>query len=534
MNTNTYQNQTTVRDYLRPLFRNKAVVIISFLTVVAAVVIGLEFKTPVYQAQVKMLISAEKQIDAPYYRDLLGARRDEITMTQSEIVKSEPVLERVVRALGLYTRPLNYERQFSTPLNAKFVDWKANRFNKKYGNLTGDQWRMLLYRKAIESIRENVSVEPIRDTNLFTISARDFSSLGAAIIANVVSRSYVIFDLEQQLVELELKYGAKHPSVKQLSDNIDKMAASLRGEPLSNTDALGPASVKIVEQAHMALKPEGVPNAVTIALGVIMGLFLGIMLAYVFDYMDQTFKSPEAIESSLNLPLLASIPRKKLKMGMFVGANGQVKGAYKESYQTLSDQMHLMLKDSDVKSIVVASVLPKEGASTIITNLATLMAAKHQQKVLVIDANLRKPSLHKTFKVTSRNKRGLADVLEGKAAFDDIKCEVSEHLTVLPAGRTRLNPVTLLDSARMKELMQWVKEHYEVVLIDCSKMRDYKDVYVLSAATDAMVLVVNEGTTRRQAAESALASFNGNRPNILGVILNHRTFPIPKMIYEMT
>jgi len=96
-----------MRDYLRILFRQKWVIIISFFTVAITVFVGLKLKTPVYKASVKMLISAEKQVEAPYYRELLGMQNAQIVLTQSELVKSAPVIERVVRVTGLYARPLD-------------------------------------------------------------------------------------------------------------------------------------------------------------------------------------------------------------------------------------------------------------------------------------------------------------------------------------------------------------------------------------------------------------------------------------------
>ena len=102
-----YENSATLRDYMRVLFRQKSVTIVTFFTVMATVAAGLMFKTPVYEAQVKMLISAEKQLSSPYYRELLG-QRVEVALTQSEIVKSNPVIERAVRVLGLFRRPLDY------------------------------------------------------------------------------------------------------------------------------------------------------------------------------------------------------------------------------------------------------------------------------------------------------------------------------------------------------------------------------------------------------------------------------------------
>lgn len=512
---NGYMPETTLRDYLKVLFRHKAIIITTFITVIGTVIIGLQFKTPVYQAQVKMLISAEKQVEAPYYRQLAGYSNGEGVLTQSEIVKSSPVIERAVRATGLYQQPLDYEKKFCSPLKNALIDSNVNKLNERLKLLTEEQKKAFLFRRAIEGLKKSITVEPVRDTNLFTISAREFSPIGAAIIANVISRSYVIFDLEQQLAELQLKYGEKHLSVTQLKDNIEQMKTGLNGKPLSNIEAIGPASVKIIEQAQVPLRPVGPNKALTLILALFMAPFLGVMLAFMFEYMDQTFKSPRDIETFLNLPYLGSIPRKKSK---------------KESLHTLSDQIYLLMKDKGIKSLLLTSALAREGTTTIIANLAKHLSERAGHKVLIIDANLRNPAIHKAFKISEDP--GLAEVLEGNISFEKAVQHLGHNLDVLPAGKTTLNPITLLGSSMMPEVLKMAKQRSEIVLIDCANLKGFKDAVLISSAIDGIALVVNEGKTRRYVVNSAIAPLQQRKANIIGVILNNRTFAIPRMIYE--
>ena len=512
----TKTTETTLRDYTRVLFRHKAVIITTFITVMATVFIGLKLKTPVYEASVKMLISAKKQVEATYYRELAASRNAEIVITQSDIVKSRPVIERAVRATGLYGRPLDYEKEFSSPFKKGIIDFNTARLKKKLAPLSEEQKKAYLFRRAVDELQKNVKVEPIRDTNLFTISARDFSPLGAAIIANVISRSYVIFDLEQQLAELELKYGEKHLSVRQMKDSIEKMEKRLTGNPLSNIEAIGPASVKIIEQAQIPLSPTGTPKILTLALAFVMSIFLGIMLAFVFEYMDQTLKSPRDVETFLNLPFLGSIPKKK--------------ALKKEALHTLSEQIYLLMKDKSLKTLLLAAALPKEGTTTIIGNLARHLSDEMKHKILIIDANLRNPGIDKMFNL--EKPVGLSDVLEGKTDLPKVIRNMNNNLSVLPAGQTTLNPITLLDSSIMREVIKTAKKDYEIVLIDCANLNNFKDGEVISSSVDAIALIINEGRTRRQVIENAIAPLQEKKSNIIGAILNNRAFPIPKGIYE--
>jgi len=528
-------NHTTMRDYVRVMCRQFPVILITTLTVILTVVIGLLIKTPVYESQVKFLIGAEKQVESPYYREMLGARNAEVTLTQSEIVKSERVLTRAVQAIALHKRPLNYEAEHASPLKKKIITWQVNRINDKLAEIPDESREAYLLLLTVENLKESIEVAPIRDTNIFVIKVQDHIPLVAQILANVISRSYVIYDLEQQLNELELKYGKKHPSVKQLLDNIDTMKDALHGKPLPDLSALGTASVKIIEQANRPLEEAGAPELLTFVLALVMGPFLGIMLAFMFEYMDHTFKTPHDVESFLDVTFLGSIPKKRFRStALIVNKRNIGKTPFSRAVQKVADQLYLLITDGNIKTLLISSVLASEGSSTVIANMAHLFASKHQKNVLVIDGNFRAPSIAKKFKVPASHKFGLADVIESRAPFEDAAYKSERNLTVLQAGKTELNAITLLDSQKMKEVISWSRERYDIILIDAAHLRDYKDAYVISAYTDALALLISEGITRRQVVKNALAPLKEAQVNILGAILNHRTFPIPGFIYNIT
>ena len=234
-----------------------------------------------------------------------------------------------------------------------------------------------------------------------------------------------------------MKYGNKHPSVQQLNDNIAEMKKGLDGKPLSNLAALGTASVKIIEQAQLPLLPTGTSKKITFALAIVMGPFLGIMLAFVFEYMNQTFISPNDIERHLQVPNLGSISKKAFGIRTSLIDEKKTRGAFSRSFQILAEQIFLLMQDGGLQTIMITSVLPKEGVTTTIANIGAFLAKRLKYRVLIIDANLRTPAQHKMFKLEKKSKnkkRGLADLLEGKASFKDIAHTITDNLTVLPAG----------------------------------------------------------------------------------------------------
>lgn len=532
---------STLRDYLTVIFRHKAVIIITFVVIMISVVIGLELKTPVYHAQVKMLISGEKQFESPYYKELNSYQQIGISLTQAEIVNSNPVIERVVRALKLYERPSDYEKNYCSTLRAYLIDLKLwiSQWMEKFAvdtetgltapnpdSVPPEDEQTYAIRMAVEGLKGSIAVNPIRDTNLFTIDAYDFSPEASATIANVVSRSYVIYDLEQQMAELQLQYGEMHPIVIQLKNAIDKMSGSLTGKTLSTTEAIGPASVKIIEQAQPPLEPDGTGKIVTLFIAFLMSPFLGIILAFGFEYVDHTFKSPQDVETFLNLPLLGSIPKKGFK-NQALNTDSKRMNPF---YQNLSDQIYLLMKDKGLKSILITACSPSDRSTTIIANLANFLSNKAGHKVVVIDANLRAPVIHKVFNIS--DEKGLANVLEGKISLEKAVQDISPNLAVLPAGDTSLNSTPLLDSTRMANVIKAAKEKYELVFIDYANLRSFKDACVLCPYLDGIALVVNEGKTSRHVLQRLLTPLKQKKANLVGVIMNNRTYAIPKVIYE--
>lgn len=527
MESQANMSEMTFRDYLRILFRQQAVILLCFVVVSAVAFVQLTLKTPVYQAQVKMLISAEKQLESPYYQQL-GGQRGQATVTQSEVVTASPVLERTVSALHLHQRPIDYEQAFASPLRKRLIELNVAEAKAKLEAMPRDKKGVFFFRRAVQSLRRSIAVLPIRDTNMFTISVTDYDPLSAAIIANVVSRSYVIFDLQQQLAELELRYGAKHPTVLQLKDYVQIMIQNLSGQPLPDEQAIGPASVKIIEQASIPISPNGASKKVVFAMAALMGLLIGTILAFIFEYMDQTIKSPRDLEVGAGLAHLGGIPRLHFRRKTLLKdmKTFNPNGAYPSAMASLADQIRLLINNQNVKSMLFVEPEATVGISTIISDLGFSLAEYGDKKILVVNANFRQKTQEKSASV------GLVDILIGKTALEQAVENAGPNLWILPGGKTSLNPMTFLDSPKAKELFQSLRSQFDVILVEGPDLKNYKDSLALSANVDGVVLVVAESMTRLPVVKWVLKPLRDRRCNVLGAILNRRKFVIPRFIYN--
>ncbi len=532
MNHLSLADTLTMRDYARVVFKRGSMIALTVAITVGTVYLGLQMKTPTYEAKTKMLISAEKLVASPFSRELSGATNNQITLTQTEVVKSNPVLERAVRSLNLADRPWDYEANFSSSLKSFLLKQQAQQQMARIKQLPPDSVQAVRFRKAVEDLKRNVSVEPIRDTNLFTINVRDFDPIAAAKSANVISRSYVIFDLEQQLAEVQTRYGDKHPAVVQLMDSIQMVSGKLDGTPMSNAEAIGTASVKIIEQAALPLEPARPNKLMMLTLAFFLSATLGVTLAFIFEYLDQTLKNPQSLARVLNAPLLGSIPTARFWERRVIRDPQKtfLKSRYTESFKHLSDQLRILINNRRVKTVLLVGAQAADGATTTLVNMAAHIAAQSMKKVLLIDANLSNGRLAKMFKVD--NTLGVVEVVSGKCALDAAVKEVTPNLWILTSGTLSGPSVSVLDSTRMKLLLKEVKEYFDVVLIDCADLKSSRDALAISSGVDGIIFLVAEGRTRIQVADHAFAPLKDMQENVLGAVMTKRRFVIPKFIYE--
>jgi Mrp family chromosome partitioning ATPase len=308
------------------------------------------------------------------------------------------------------------------------------------------------------------------------------------------------------------------------------MAKSLNGQPLPDEEAIGPASVKIIEQASLPNEPLGMTKGKTLALSAVMALFLGLVLAFIFEYIDQTVKSPRDLEDKLSLVHLGGIPRLNFNNQIILSQLKNVNGhmSYIRAFSNLADQLRLVLVNKKAKTILFSEVEREEDITAIVANLGFTLAQHTDKRVLVIDANVRKQKEVDE----GEAEPGLFDILAGKVSFQEATREISSHLSMIPAGSMLLNPITLLDSEKAKEVIAQARAKFDLVLIEGPDLRSYKDSLLLSSLVDGVVLVVSESRTRVPVINWTLKPLKDHKANILGAILNRRKFVIPKFVYE--
>jgi polysaccharide biosynthesis transport protein len=187
------------------------------------------------------------------------------------------------------------------------------------------------------------------------------------------------------------------------------------------------------------------------------------------------------------------------------------------AYQMLQANLKFLTSDKELKTIVVASSVPKEGKSEVCANLAAAIA-QVGRRVLLVDADMRRPTQHHIWDLT--NAVGLSNVIIDRVALEEAVEEVMPNLYVLPSGVIPPNPMALLDSKRMASLVETFSQDFDFVIFDTSPLAGTADAAVLGKLTDGIVLVVRPGVVDTAGAKSAKEFLMQAGQNILGIVIN--------------
>ena len=188
-----------------------------------------------------------------------------------------------------------------------------------------------------------------------------------------------------------------------------------------------------------------------------------------------------------------------------------------EAYRSLRSNIEYSSFDNEYRVIVVTSSVPGEGKSTTSGNLA-LALAQSGNKVLLVDCDMRKPSLHKKFKIS--NSAGLADFLLKKKEFADVVKERSSNLTIITAGKIPPNPAEMLASRSMSNFINTMKENFHYVILDTPPLQAVTDAQILSTKSDGVLLVVRAGETKKDMVSGAVDLIKKVNGKIIGTVLN--------------
>lgn len=341
--------------------------------------------------------------------------------------------------------------------------------------------------------------------------------------AEVGSRFKQIPSLQQGYTELQRQFELN-------SENVNFLLKRL--QELKVTAAQENNAWDILSPPYLPTSPVSPNVGRNLLLGAIAGILLGLALAALLESFDQRLEGVEEARDLTKLPLLGSIPKGKQRAGALSVYHPTGKSIslmedrapqpynveLKEALYSLAFNLGDKGADNDVKTVLFTSAIPSEGKSTITYNLGVVLADLGL-RVLLIDAELRKPTLHKFLQIT--NNVGLTTAITtGRPWQEVVQSSGLDNLDILPSGSLRQNPIALLNSARMRSILSECRQTYDYILIDTPPIVGLADARSLLSKVDISVLVAAVGQSKRSLVAHAAEILRTSGCDITGLVVN--------------
>lgn len=280
---------------------------------------------------------------------------------------------------------------------------------------------------------------------------------------------------------------------------------------------VGTNNVSVVDRAERPGSPSSPKLLLNVMASLLAGTVLGIASAFGLEYMDDTFKSPEDVESGLAMTVIGVIPRPDQGFSI-ADSLVDTHSPISEAYRSLRTALQFSTAEGVPKTLLITSSRPSEGKTTTCASLARAFT-QIGMKVLVIDADLRNPSLHKELKCP--NEVGLSNYLAGAKLPQDVTQETGvKNLTFISSGPLPPNPAELLAGARLVSLLSLATETFDLVLVDGPPIMGLADAPLLASNVSGTLLVIAAHETRREAAKLAVRRLHFARSPIVGALLS--------------
>jgi non-specific protein-tyrosine kinase len=512
------------KQYVDPLIKWWWLVLSSTLVAALASLLAVSRQPDLYQARAALMLGQAINNPNPTSNDFYLT--EQLGQTYVNMSNREPVREATMTALGLTWLP-GYT--VTMVPNTQLLEIRVNDTSPERATAVANELAYQIVQSSPTSAQEQEEQDrqafikgQLDDLQVEIEATTEEITAKQAELAELFSARQIA-DTQSQIAALEAKLRTMQTNYVDLIYSTEQGAIN---------------SLSIFEEAMVPSWPIGPNRMSTVLTAAAIGFVLGAIAAYLLEYLDDTVKTPEDVEQLTELPTLAGIaayePDGDAQYSLIT--RNKPRSPIAEAYRGLRTAIIFTNVDKPTRSILITSPGPGEGKSLTAANLGVVMAqAGH--RVLIVDADLRRPRQHKIFDLTG-NYLGLTNLLlkmlieQDDRAVTESTAELLEGaihetqqpgLYLLTSGPLPPNPAELVGSEKMGRLLETLQAYFDMVIIDSPPCLAVTDAVVLSTRVDGVAMISNSGSTRRKQLQEAVARLNDVNANILGIILNRLT-----------
>jgi capsular exopolysaccharide synthesis family protein len=384
--------------------------------------------------------------------------------------------------------------------------------------------------KQVEKVKELIKneVEMVLDSETLSVDPR-YDSLSQNVITAYIDCEIAIAKrnlLQEYLNEYQnnlLKIPVKDTenSKLELDLTVNKNIYQNLQEYLNQisiAERISLSNIKLIETAAVPYKVYFPKKGLNYVVGLFLGFFIALIGTFFIEYVDNTIKTPEDIKKITSLNLLGTIPRTRHLQKLNTISNLAPNSNIVEAYRTIKNSIKFACTDRQPKTLLITSSIDSEGKSSVAANIS-ITHCMEEKKIILVDLNLRKPSIHRFFNIPNIN--GITNILSGDLPLDEVTIHTNiRGLDLVLAGPITTNPGRLIESQGLKDIISKLKSMYDMVIVDTPPIVAVNDALIVGTIADGVLYIIEAGKTTLPMIEHVKELVNKANLNLIGVVLN--------------
>jgi len=520
--------------------------------------------TRIYQSSTLVMLNGAPGYQSdPYSASVMG---QQLGATYAKVMTTQPVLDSVAKKLGFSMFPPTVSVQVTPDANtglltvvvtdidperaaliantlvSVFADqMQADQVSRYAGSKTSLQDQMTSLTQKIQSATDAITAlnTQIQETNNALTSVNTEIQTKTTIITNATNTTNKLQQLDSATLaadqaiiaadqanrdQLNITLAQYQPQLTQLQTTLAQYQQSYNNLFQSYQNVM---LAEAQATSTIVIKNPAIPNEIPIApqplrsamLAALVGLMVAAGIIFLVEFLDDTIRDPQEITRRWGIPILGMIVSFKSSAGEALISVRHPRSPISEAFRSLRTNLQVAGVETPIHTLLVTSPSPSDGKTTIVANLASVIA-QSGRNVVIVDADLRRPRIHKLFQLS--NRVGLTDqFIRTQDRFDgSLKSTEVANLHAITSGNLPPNPSELLSSGRMSEILKLLSNQFNIVIVDSPPTLLVTDAMVLAQRVDGVLLVVKPSITKWGSLRQSIEQLQHVKANLLGIVVN--------------